>query len=134
MILTIISLLILSLHSSYENSFVAPNTIIGKDLKRKLSEKNFEHPKKLITLDDIAMDFQNIKEDNWQYKFSVVMRGLYLLMIFSPVFLTAVFAMLSTAFRTYIWFNLLTTTIAYSGAVSVIFYILHMVLKYLILN
>ena len=50
---------------------------------------------------------------------SIVLRFIYLIWIFLPTFLTSLFAYMSSAFRDMIWYNLLTNSMANSGAAFV---------------
>lgn len=58
--------------------------------------------------------------NSFKYHLEVYLRALYLLVLFLPLLLLAPMAYLSPGFREKFWFPLLKTTIAHSGAVSVV--------------
>lgn len=107
--------------NSYENKNNVHHNIKSINKKESpsilSSSSNRQKQKPTINSDTI------ISRNTWEYKISIILRATYLFMIYFPVIITSGLAFISESFREVIWFNMLSTTIAKSGAVSFIIYI-----------
>lgn len=65
-----------------------------------------------------AMYEESISRDSLYYRVSIICRAIYLFIIYFPVICTAGIAYFSQAFRDQVWFTLVASTIARSGAVG----------------
>ena len=101
------------------NSLTKPKSAIGNnDIQNSKSNNNHNLNGKLEKLEVVS---SHGRIDNSQKKievstFAVILRTLYLCILFQPVLWTLPLAYLIPIFRNRIWFNLLTKSIALSGA------------------
>ena len=65
-----------------------------------------------------AMYEENISRDSLYYRVSIICRAIYLFIIYFPAICTAGIAYFSQVFRDQVWFTLVASTIARSGAVG----------------
>ena len=65
-----------------------------------------------------SMYEESIARDSFYYRVSIICRAIYLFIIYFPAICTAGIAYFSQVFRDQVWFTLVASTIARSGAVG----------------
>ena len=58
-------------------------------------------------------------ESDQNITFQLVLRSIFLFMVFTPIILTSGLAYISAFFRTYVWYRMITMAITAGGAVSI---------------
>ena len=119
--LVVVQLIVFGILKSYASSNV-PNIVT--DAKSKAT---YHIPDSMTAKDDIISRFKAVSSHGRSDESSssaisystmqIMMRSAYLLLVFSPVFMTSGFALISSLFRNLVWYRLLQYSIGNGGAV-----------------
>jgi hypothetical protein len=98
-------------------------TVSKRKIRRQKSKSTQFDSKEHTEIEDIPIETdQNITVQ-------LVLRSIFLFMVFIPIILTSGLAYISTFFRTYIWYRMITMAITAGGAVSHSFSYCHQLLS-----
>jgi aarF domain-containing kinase len=98
---------------------------VGKNLKPRILSHNYDTFNRISSSkgfnSSLVYDYSNLSKDEITisqspFVYQLILRAIYLFIIFSPIIWTSGIAYVSPLFRRYIWFNLISMAITAGGA------------------